>query len=157
MAKRDTGAKSTRAASAEAEDAFNERLSAYAEQLGRMAGRMAAKADTLPSQADLGRQLTSVRDEASRLLEQLRERATSAAASARAALPGAGTASKGRKSAKSAAGAKRGRSGGVVDAPGKKHRTPPPTSLGKGAAAGQSARRLTATPRSKAPNRRGRG
>jgi hypothetical protein len=159
MAKRDTGRKA--AAGTNTQDAMNARLADMAEQLGRMAGRMAAKAETMGDQQALGKQLATMRDNAAGLLAQLRGRAAEAVATAQATV-GAGTG--GAKAAKPAKGAKAakvsaratGRSGGVVDAPGKKHRTPPPAALGNGAAAGQSARRIAATPMSKTPRRRGR-
>jgi hypothetical protein len=163
MAKRDTGRKA--AAGTDTQDAMNARLAEMAEQLGRMAGRMAAKADAMGDQQALGKQLATMRDNAAGLLAQLRGRAVDAVATAQAAV-GAGAAKARKKTAKGTKGAKtakaagpvaQGRSGGVVDAPGKKHRTPPPAALGRGAAAGQSARRLAAMPMSKTPRRRGRG
>jgi hypothetical protein len=164
VAKRETGGKA--AAGTDTQEAMNARLADMAEQLGRMAGRLAAKADAMGDQQALGRQLATMRDNAAGMLAQLRGRAAEAVAAAQASVKSGtakaarsakrGTGAKAAKAAKAPARATT-RSGGVVDAPGKKHRTPPPAVLGSGAAAGQSARRLAATPMSKTPRRRGRG
>ena len=78
---------------------------AFAEQLGRMAGTLQAKAEGWLDRETLTKQVASVRDSATELLEQL-----------------AGGAMKGSKrnlAATAAPGKTKGRSGGVVDAPGK--------------------------------------
>jgi hypothetical protein len=177
MAKRDTGAKAAPAMGADTQDAMNERLAEMAEQLGRMAGRLAARADSLRDQEALGQQIASVRDGASSLLEQLRAGAASLAAKVPAVptMRGGTTPATGRSAktngqvvtatsataparTRTATAAARGRSGGVVDAPGKKHRTAPPEDIvGRGRAAGQTARRLAATTMVKTARRRGRG
>jgi len=88
---------------------------ALAEQLGRLIGTVQAKTDGWMD-AGLQRQVTRIRDGAAGLLVQL----------------GAGPNPRGTKSAvkagvrASAAKAGGGRSGGIVDAPGKKHRKPAP-------------------------------
>ena len=98
-------------------DAIEQRIVAFAEQLGRLVGTVQAKADGLVDLPALQEQVTRIRDGAAALLSQL----------------GGGPNQPGRKSpvkgssrtkAAKAAGAGRGRSGGKVDAPGKKHRKP---------------------------------
>jgi len=49
-----------------------------------------------------------------------------------------------------------GRSGGVVDAPGKKHRAPQPSDRGAKLVTSQAAKMRTATPMAKTNRRRGR-
>ena len=51
----------------------------------------------------------------------------------------------------------KGRSGGVVDAPGKKHRKPQPIGPGAARAGSQAAKLRTAAPMAKTDRRRGRG
>ena len=91
-------------------DPIEQRVVAFAEQLGRLVGTVQARADGWMDVAALQEQVTRIRDGAASLLGQL------------------GTAVKtGRAKAAKGAGAKRqtgARSGGKVDAPGKKHRKP---------------------------------
>ena len=63
--------KTTTASGAKAADAMEQRLVAFAEQLGRMAGTFQAKADGWMDRETLNRQIASVRDGAADLLEQL--------------------------------------------------------------------------------------
>jgi len=111
--------------SATSSDAIEQRVVAFAEQLGRLVGTVQAKADGWMDVPALQEQVSRIRDGAAGLLKQLGD----AAARGRAA-----TAPKGSKTAKAkkpasptrstkAAGS---RSGGKVDAPGKKHRQPAP-------------------------------
>jgi hypothetical protein len=72
---------------------------------------------------------------------------TSAATTAQAMEPAAPAARRGNK----------GRSGGIVDAPGKKHRKPPPTDPGANIADSQAAKMWTAKTMAKTNRRRGRG
>jgi hypothetical protein len=96
-------------------DAIEQRVVAFAEQLGRLVGTVQAKADGWMDRPALQEQVTRIRDGAASLLRQL-----------------GAVNSKGRKRpAKAGARAKAGkttgtggRSGGKVDAPGKKHRKP---------------------------------
>ncbi|HEY1911219.1 MAG TPA: hypothetical protein VGG73_09875 [Vicinamibacterales bacterium] len=86
------------------------KLVAFAEQVGRFAGTVRAKTGNALDPAVIRDEIQQVRDRAADLLEQL-------AGSA----PGGAV----RKSAAQAGGKNtKGRSGGVVDAPGKKHRKP---------------------------------
>jgi hypothetical protein len=84
------------------------RVVALAEQLGRLTATVQGKADRWVDQKKLERQLARVRDGAADLLERLSARRSPAAARP--------------KTGKTQAG---GRSGGKVDAPGKKHRKAP--------------------------------
>ncbi len=70
---------------------------------------------------------------------------------------GATPASTTRPAAAAAVGRTQGRSGGVVDAPGKKHRKPMPTDPGANIADSQAAKMRTAKPMAKTNRRRGRG
>jgi hypothetical protein len=151
-----------------------QRLVAFAEQLGWVAGTIQAKAEGWLNSEALTAQISRVRDSATALLEQLRP---AEPAEPRPA-PGAGTSpggssdkparrttsgdtgksaartkvsSKGKVASKVRASATRGgvnpksgnsgRSGGAVDAPGKKHRKPTPSeSAATGAPRGEGAR-----------------
>ena len=123
MAKRDSGTRQTTATTATptgnstASDAMEQRVVAFAEQLGRIVGTVQARAEGWMDRDALNQQIASVRDSAAELLDRLAEGVTSVTKTARkaAAIPAAPKA------------ASKGRSGSVVDAPGKKHRKPPPT------------------------------
>jgi hypothetical protein len=91
-------------------DAVEKRVVALAEQLGRLVGTAQATADGWVDLPALNSQLIRIREGAAGILEQLR------AGRLRTARK-----KPGRKPAAKAAG----RSGGVVDAPGKTHRKPP--------------------------------
>ena len=95
-------------------EAMEQRVMAFAEQLGRMAGTVQARAEGWMDRDALSKQIAGVRDSAAELLEQLKTTVSKVA-------------TVGRKAATAAAPAKsNGRSGGFVDAPGKKHRKPAP-------------------------------
>jgi hypothetical protein len=180
MAKRDddnTTAQGTRGASGSTVDSMEQRMLAFAEQLGRVVGTVQAKAEGWLDRDALNAQISSVRDSASDLLDQLRSGMHKAAAESRPASGSkakvsgsmakeAGTtkggakgkgaakaktsakgkvASKVRASATSGSadmtGAGKGRSGGAVDASGKKHRKPMPSESGAtGAPRGEGSR-----------------
>ncbi len=146
--------------SGSATDSMENRMLAFAEQLGRIVGTVQAKAEGWLDREALSAQISTVRDSASELLNQLGGAASKQAAASRTASrtrPGTAAestkggakgkaaakpktsakgrvASKARASATSGAaaakGAGKGRSGGVVDAPGKKHRKPTPSESG---------------------------
>lgn len=123
MAKRDNGGKRTGTAAAPntsnaatTPDPVEQRVVAFAEQLGRMVGTVQGKAEGWMDRDALNKQITSVRDSAAELLEQLSDGVTNLAGTAKTA---AAAPASGAKNSK-------GRSGGVVDAPGKKHRKPVP-------------------------------
>ena len=96
---------------------------ALAEQLGTFIGRVQAKADGWLENEALREQVSQIRDGAANLLKHVNS--ASAAARQSAAVPAAkkSTAASTEKSTPRAAA---GRSGGAVDAPGKRHRKPPP-------------------------------
>ena len=149
MAKRDNGTKrtnggttTTNASGATTADAMEQRVVAFAEQLGRIAGTIQAKAEGWMDRETLNKQIASVRDGAANLLEQLAGGATKASKK-----PAAAAARQGNK----------GRSGGVVDAPGKKHRKAVPTDPGANIADSQAAKMRTAKTMVKTNRRRGRG
>ena len=81
----------------------------FAEQLGRMVGTVHAKTDGLLDRQALMTQITSIRDAAADLLAHV----------------GGGTPAPASKPAKTAR-----RSRGAVDAPGKRHRKPAPSTKG---------------------------
>ena len=150
MAKRDNGTKRTNggtttpdASGATIADAMEQRVVAFAEQLGRIAGTVQAKAEGWMDRETLNKQIASVRDSAADLLKQLAGGATKA--------------SKKKPAAATARGGNKGRSGGVVDAPGKKHREPMPTDSGANIADSQAAKMRTAKTMVKTNRRRGRG
>ncbi len=122
---------------------MEQRVLAFAEQLGRMAGTIRAKAEGWMDRETLNEQIATVRDGAADLLEQLAGGATKAP--------------KKTPAAAAARGGNRGRSGGVVDAPGKKHRKPPPTGPGANVGYGRTATPRTAMTMVKTNRRRGRG
>ena len=150
MAKRDNGTKRTNggtttpdASGATTADAIEQRVVAFAEQLGRIAGTVQAKAEGWMDREALTTQIANVRDGAADLLEQLAGGATKA--------------SKKKPAAAAARGGNRGRSGGVVDAPGKKHRKPMPSDLGANIADSKAAKMRTVKTMVKTNRRRGRG
>jgi hypothetical protein len=84
-------------------DAMEQRVVAFAEQVGRIVGAFQAKAEGWMDRETLNKQIASVRDSAADLLEQLAGRATKT--------------SKKEPAAAAARGGRKGHSGGVVDAP----------------------------------------
>ena len=150
MAKRDNGTKrtnggttTTKASDATTPDAMEQRVLAFAEQIGRIAGTIQAKAEGWMDREELNKRIASVRDGAAELLEHL-------------AGGGANAAEK-KPAAAATRGQNKGRSGGVVDAPGKKHRKPGPTDPGASLAGSQAAKMRLARTMVKTNRRRGRG
>lgn len=149
MAKRDNrttrtnGGTTAKASSATTDNAMEQRVVAFAEQLGRIAGTVQAKAEGWMDRETLNKQIASVRDSAVDLLEQLARGATKSSKS-----NPADTAIR-RES--------KGRSGGVVDAPGKRHRKPMPADPDAHVADSQAAKMRTARTMVKTHRRRGRG
>jgi hypothetical protein len=149
MAKRNNGptradgATTTNARGATTTDAMEERVVAFAEQLGRIAGTIQAKAEGWMDRETLKKQIASVRDGAAHLLEQL-----------------AGGAMKAPKKKAAIAASRqgnKGRSRGVVDAPGKKHRKAAPTDPDANITDSQAAKVRMAKTMVKTYRRRGRG
>ena len=95
-------------------DVMEQRVVAFAEQLGRIVGTVQARAEGWMDRDVLNKQIASVRDSAAELLDQLKTTVTKAATATKSSAAAAATSTK------------KGRSGGVVDAPGKKHRKPAP-------------------------------
>ena len=145
MAKRDEGTKrkkegATGVSVATAADVQDSRVVAFAEHLGRIAGTLQGKADGWMDSEALKKQIATVRDGAADLLAQLASSVPTIA----------------KKKPATASRAK-GRSGGVVDAPGKKHRKPPPAGSGATVADSQAAKVRMAKTMVKTSRRRGRG
>jgi hypothetical protein len=148
MAKRDTGTKrkngdtATTAPGAPTVDAIEQSVLAFAEQVGRIAGTLQAKAEGWMERETLNTQIARVRDGAADLLQQL--------------AGGATTGSQTKPAGAGVRGGTTGRSGGAVDAPGKKHRKPMPRDPDASIAASQAAKMRTATTMVKTNRRRGR-
>lgn len=96
-------------------DAMEQRVVAFAEQLGRIVGTVQAKTEGWMDRDSLNKQIAAVRDSAAELLEHMSDGVTSMTKTAKKSATGAVAAAK-----------TVGRSRGVVDAPGKKHRKPMP-------------------------------
>ena len=148
MAKRDNGTKranrgTTKASASGAApaDPIEQRLVAFAEQLGRMVGTIQAKAEGWMDRETLNQQIVSVRDGAAHLLEQLADATKATKTPAAVAARGGNT----------------GRSGGTVDAPGKRHRKPTRNDPSANIAHSQADKLRTAKTMKKTNRRRGRG
>jgi hypothetical protein len=122
---------------------LEKRVVALAEQLGRIAGTVHAKTAGLMDGDALKKELARVRDSAADLLQRL--------------TAGLQDVAKNKPPAGSATRRSRGRSGGIVDAPGKKRRPPTPTDPGANRADSQAAKMRAAKTMVKTPRRRGRG
>ena len=153
MAKRDRGGKrtstgvaaSTRTSDATTTDAMEQRVVAFAEQLGRMVGTVQAKTEGWMDRDALNKQIASVRDSATELLDQLKTTVSKATKTTTKTV-GAAVASKSK-----------GRSGGVVDAPGKTHRKPMPSDPRAIAADAKTSSMRSGKPMMKTDKLRGRG
>jgi hypothetical protein len=137
------GATPTGASGATTVDMMEQRVLAFAEQLGWLAGTFQAKAEGWMDPETLKKQIASVRDGAAALLQQL--------------AGGAKKSAKGKPAAQARREEIKGRSGGVVDAPGKKHRKPLPSDPDAKTADSQAAKVRTAKTMAKTTRRRGRG
>lgn len=124
-------------------EGLEERLLALAEQLGRVAGTLQAKAADWMDGDTLKTELPRVRDGAADLLQHLTRDAPPVA--------------KNRPTAGAAPRRARGRSGGVVDAPGKKHRPAMPNDPGATRAESQAAKVRATKTMIKTSRLRGRG
>ena len=123
--------------------AMEQRVVAFAEQLGRIAGTVQAKTAGWMDGDALKKDLARVRDGAADLLRQL---ATDAAAIA-----------ENRSIAGGSVRRSRGRSGGIVDAPGKKHRPAMATDPDANRADSQAAKMRAAKTMVKTSQHSGRG
>jgi uncharacterized phage infection (PIP) family protein YhgE len=153
MAKRDKNSKQTKttAATSTADattpgDAMEQRLMAFAEQLGRIAGTVQARAEGWMDRETLNKQIAGVRDSAAELLDQLADGVTSMTKTAKDAV-----------TATTAKAPSKGRSGGIVDAPGKKHRKPMPIDPRAAAADARRATMRSSKASMKTMKTRGRG
>jgi hypothetical protein len=179
MAKRDAGparpagdtTTTTNPTTTASADAIEQSVVAFAQQLGRIAGTLQAKAEGWMVREDVKGQIASVRDGAADLLDQLSAAASRASAVVKTKAPAnhaptppakkAGkspvkSAEKKPPAGGAAPAASKRRSGGAVDAPGKKHRKPaanPDAHL----ASSQAAKMRAAMPMEKTTRRRGRG
>ena len=122
-------------------DTMEGRVLAFADQLGRIAGTVQAKSDGWLNRETLTRQIAGVRDGAAELLEHLGVGGTPGKKAPAKATP--------RKT--------KGRSGGVVDAPGKKRRKRLPADPDATVAASQAAKARQARTMVKTNRHRGRG
>ena len=111
MARRKPAPKTPSEAGETASDLIEEKVVAFAAQLGLLVGTVQAKAEGWLDRKALGEQIGRIRDSASALLEQVSRESTSTS-------DGTGA---GHQSALAAR-----LSRGPVDAPGKRHRKPPP-------------------------------
>jgi len=107
---------------------------AFAEQLGYVAGSIQSRTEGLVDRKALSRQVASVRDGAKQLLDQL----------------ATGVASRVRRRSAPKKPVRKARSGGTVDAPGKKHRKPAPAGPPAAAARTRNTRVSQAAPRARA-------
>ena len=123
--------------------AMEQRVVTFAEQLGRVVETVQERAEGWMDRERLYEQIARVRDGAADLLEELAGGATKV--------------SKEKPAAATARGGNRGRSGGVVDAPGKKHRKPMPSDPGANIVRSQADKARMAKTMAKTNRRRGRG
>jgi len=150
MAKRDNGKEPTNRRTTKTDAAgplrtnvTEQRVVTFAEQLGRVVETVRAKAEGWMDRERLYQQIAHVRDGAADLLEEL--------------AGGATTASKEKAATATARGGDRGRSGGAVDAPGKRHRKPMPSDPGANIVDSQVEKTRMAKTMAKTNRRRGRG
>jgi hypothetical protein len=149
MTKRESRAKRTNMAAAatahaaSAVDTLDSRVVVFAEQLGRVVGTVQARAAGLLDRDALKKQVTSIRDNAAALLEHMTVLEKSAAKSVKKAVATATNTN--------------GRSGGFVDAPGKKHRKPMPVDLHEASEHAKAATTRASKTMAKTSRLRGRG
>ena len=158
MAKRDGGGQRTKAAAAKADtatdasttnDALEQRVVAFAEQLGRIVGAVQAKTEGWMDREALQQQIANVRDGASELLEQLKTSVANVTSGVRSEPQGAAAGAAAQKN--------RARSRSKVAAPGKKHRKPMPRDSRGVAADARMSTLRAGQPMMKTMKRRGRG
>ena len=123
----------TKADTAAEVGAIEQQVLAFAEQLGYVAGSIQSRTEGLVDRKTLSRQVTSVRDGAKHLLEQL----------------ATGVASRVRRKPAPKRPVRKARSGGTVDAPGKKHRKPAPAGPPSAAARARNTRMSDAAPKAR--------
>jgi hypothetical protein len=147
-------------------DTVEQKVVAFAEQLGRIVGTVQAKAEGWMDRDALRAQVSHVRDSAADLLQQLGGGASKDTAASttrnRGKAASKGAAKKGSAAVAAASVKTKGRSGGVVDAPGKRHRKPLPNTVRPKATADSriasaADARVTRMKVANTSNRRGRG
>ncbi len=139
----------TASSAANTDDAMEQRVMAFAEEVGRIVGTVQARTEGWMDRDALNRQIVGVRDSATALLEEMK---------AGVARVTGGEAEGARKVAGARSFAKnKGRSGGVVDAPGKKHRKPMPSDPRALAAGARASNIRSGKASMKTMKRRGRG
>jgi len=131
-----------RPAAPDATSAMERQALAFAEQLGYVAGSIQSRAGSLTDRKTLSRQVASVRDGAKKLLDQLASEVKKRVRQTPAPPPPR---------------ARPARSGGSVDAPGKKHRKPAPAGPAAAIARSQAAKLRSAKPMAKTYSHRARG
>lgn len=141
MAKRDSSNSNTSDHGTAMTADMEQRVLAFAEQLGRIVGTVQAKTEGLVDRDALNKQIAGVRDTASELLDQLKTTVTKASGAAK----------------KAAAPAAKRKSRGLVDAPGKKHRKPMPSDPRAMAADAKGANQRAGKASMKTTKKRGRG
>ena len=144
MAKRKSGTQTgsktgTMASDPATAEGMEQRVLAFANQLGWMAGTIQTKAEGWMDGEKLNEQLATVRDGAARLLQQLADSGKKARKVAPTPRP------------------RQARSGGAVDAPGKKRRPQAPRDPDAHVARSQAAKLRLAMPMEKTSRRRARG
>jgi hypothetical protein len=158
MAKHDDDGQRTKAAAAKADtatdastttDAMEQRVVAFAEELGRIVGAVQAKTEGWMDREALQQQIASVRDGATELLEQLKTSVANVTSGERSEPQ--------RVAARAAAQKNRARSRSKVAAPGKKHRKPMPRDSRAVAADARKSTLRAGQPMMKTMKRRGRG
>ena len=122
MAKRKSVKTEPAAAAQTTNESVEPMVIALAEQLGSFMGRVQAKADSWLENEALRQQVSQIRDGATQLLDRVNRAGIAARQSVAKVVTAANpTATPATKPVKAT-----GRSGGAVDAPGKRHRKPPP-------------------------------
>jgi hypothetical protein len=124
----------------DADSRLEQQVLAFAEQLGYVAGTIQSRTGGMVDRRALSRQLTTVRDSAKRMLEQL----------------ATGVATRVRRRPAPSRPVRKARSGGGVDAPGKKHRKPAPASPPPAAERVRNAQVHAVTPTAKSLTHRAR-
>ena len=111
-----------------AKDIAEQGMVQLAEQLGWFLGTMRSKADHLLDNEAVKQQVSQIRDGAMQLFDRVNKASNAARESMKAATMAAAKppAKPAVRSVAKPAAATKGRSGGTVDAPGKKHRKAPP-------------------------------
>lgn len=126
------------------------RVVAFAEQLGRLVGTVERRTEGWLEQKALKAQVAQIRDEAAELLNHLGDAITSGRSAANPA-------KKGSKAHAATPATSTARSGGAVDAPGKAHRTPAPSTGGANRAkhSGQTVAKIAGAKTMRRGQRRG--